>query len=681
MFKIKKNNKAVSEVLGTILLLGISVSLFSVIYISVFSVDAQPPTPTVDIMGTIHKNYLVLEHGGGEDIDSDFKIIVRYTNLLEFSPSSSPEKTEILSYRDVIFDGLGDNDKWNIGEKLVFDLSRLDKYSAFQPIEIMVVDAKSNSAIMMGTLKESPAPPEPPKYADLGIDFLICEPNTVSEIGTNVLVNFSVKNFGQKRASGFNYTITVESVFDPIEVTGKEDFSEKLEPGNSKEFSREITLPNALPSDATGHRYVIKLEIKIAGTEYAEDGDSQLANNVEVTWVTYFEEYQYTPNADLDIEDISVLASTYCFYDPFNFEVVVQNKGPDPINNVKVNVSHNLSDTGIFWAGPGTYKPSTVIWNIGSLDSNARSKLKIDTFIEPMPSEVEFTQFAIVLDGSNTITSDKFQMALQGISKAILYGYIPRNGQIELTIIQFGQTTTIPNYLTRVELPPTIINNNIGTPGYYQNIAEIVANIKKMGGQYSPFPQAIQNTTEVLKSSPNFNSNNVQIINFITDGQIFNLVPGGGHQCFELENGTIICIVDDIVYPEGSDSTLYLEAIQKRNEMISELGLTSDKDQINVLAIEGEQGLNLVWLQNEFVWPQPGHIWESSSVVPPSSGWLRIVDTSFKVRNCLGYQINYINIQARTVEAEIISYSGAIDPDESNNSYSLTITPQKRKFT
>jgi len=167
MFKIKKNNKAVSEVLGTILLLGISVSLFSVIYLSVFSVDAQPPTPTVDIMGTIHKNYLVLEHGGGEDIDLDFQIIVRYTNLLDFDPDSSPEKTEILSYRDVIFDGIGDNDKWNIGEKLVFDLSSLEKYSAFQPIDIMVVDAQSNSAVMMGTLKENPAPPEPPKYAQV----------------------------------------------------------------------------------------------------------------------------------------------------------------------------------------------------------------------------------------------------------------------------------------------------------------------------------------------------------------------------------------------------------------------------------------------------------------------------------------------------------------------------------
>jgi FlaG/FlaF family flagellin (archaellin) len=660
MFKIKKNNKAVSEVLGTILLLGISVSLFSVIYISVFSVDAQPPTPTVDIMGTIHKNYLVLEHGGGEDIDAEFQIILRYNVGSSF----------VLTSDDI--DGNFDG-KWNIGEKLKFNLSdKLVDYTEFSPIDIMVVDAQSNSAVMMGTLKESPEPPEPPKYADVGIDDIYCTPNNVSENASEVTLYFEVKNYGDKPATGFNYTILIDGAEFAVDVS--HDFSSQQ---NEESVTIPITLPNSYPQNMPSYNITVEI------SQYDSDGpDNYINNNIETTWVDFFEEEQYIPEADLVmiVKPVSE-APAYCFYDRFNFGVVVQNQGPDPINNVEVEISHNLVGTGIFWVDQGTYNPDTGKWSIGNLNPSIQHDLKIDTFIEPMPSEVEFTQFAIVIDGSNTIIPDKFQMALQGICNAIIDGSIPRNGQIELTIIQFGQTTTIPSYLTRVELPPTIINNNIGTPGYYQNIAEIVANIKKMGGQYSPFPQAIQNTTEVLKSSPNFNSNNVQIINFITDGQIFNLVPGGGHQCFELENGTIICIVDDIVYPEGSDSTLYLEAIQKRNEMISELGLTSDKDQINVLAIEGEQGLNLVWLQNEFVWPQPGHIWESSSVVPPSSGWLRIVDTSFKVRNCLGYQINYINIQARTVEAEIISYSGAIDPDESNNSYSLTITPQKRKFT
>jgi hypothetical protein len=665
---IRNKNQAVSEVIGTILLLGISVTIFSVVYTSFLSVDAQPPAPTVDIMGTVHENYLILEHGGGEDVDLDFRIIVRYHNLQDINPDSSPDMTEVLVYRDVIDNGIGNNGKWNIGEKLVFNLSSLDKYSQFQPIDIMVVDSQSNSAVMMGTLKESPVPAEPPKFANVGIADIYCTPDTVSENASDVTLYFTVENYGDKPATGFNYTILIEGTEFAVDVS--HDFSSQQ---TEADVAVLITLPDSYPQNMPSYNITVEI------SQYDSDGpDEDLTNNIETTWVDFFEEEQYIPEADLSINIRQSPAMGISFYDPLFFNVGVKNDGPDSINNVCVQWAELLPNSILYKSirpSQGTYDVDTDKWTIGSLDNDQIVRLDINAFMEPLPSEVGFTQFAIVIDGSNTITTENFLTIREGIANAILDGSIPRNGQIELTVIQFGQTSN-PIYPTIVELPPTILNNIQGSEGYYQTVANTILTIKKMGGQISPFSQALQRTTETLLSSPNFNSNNIQIINLITDGQMFNLVPGGGRQCFEIE-GTVICFLDDDIYPpdEGTNEDVS-DIIEKRNEMIQLLGLNQLQDQINVLAIEGQLGLNLGWLQNQFVWPQPGY----DNWLPTGPGWIRIVDTSLKVRNCLGYQINYIP-QARTVTAEIISYSGADDPDDSNNFYSLTITPQKRKFT
>ena len=78
MMSFKKNNKAVSEVLGTILLLVISVSLFSVVYVSLFSIDVEPNSPSINLVGTIDNNKLFLEHRGGEDISDNGMLIMSY---------------------------------------------------------------------------------------------------------------------------------------------------------------------------------------------------------------------------------------------------------------------------------------------------------------------------------------------------------------------------------------------------------------------------------------------------------------------------------------------------------------------------------------------------------------------------------------------------------------------------
>ena len=51
--KWKKSDGAVSEVIGAILMVGIGVALFSILYFIVMSYPFTPSVPSVDIVGSI----------------------------------------------------------------------------------------------------------------------------------------------------------------------------------------------------------------------------------------------------------------------------------------------------------------------------------------------------------------------------------------------------------------------------------------------------------------------------------------------------------------------------------------------------------------------------------------------------------------------------------------------------
>ncbi len=618
MLKKLTNSRAVSELLGTILLLGISVSLFSVVYVSFFAVNVESESPNVDIIGTIHENQLILEHSGGEDIDLDFKLLVDYS----LSSAGVTQLPKSLNYSDSV-NSIGGDGKWTIGEKLVFDLKELPFYDQFNPIDIILVDPDSNSAIMMGTLKESK--PSEGFPADLGITSLYCDPNTVSEPGLDIDVFFSVKNYGQNASNGFNFSIYADENL----VSDGTKYLNELEPNEQITFSESITLPTDPPIEINNQYYSIKLEIDIIGTEFESDGDGNSANNIKYTPVNYEEDETNIADLNLKINlDSEFLLPN--FYNNFNFDINVKNEGPKNTDNIQVKCE---IPCGLGYKSArtfnGTYDEDKGIWSVGKLENGQSVNLSILTLVEPLEEEVEFTQFAIVIDGSDTISDEKFSIILKGIGQSIRDGSIPHNNKIELTIIQFGLTSTTPSYTTRVELRPTVITKN-----NYELTANSVEEIKKMGGDVSPFLDAIKATTFVLTSSENFDQNNVQLIDFISDGVL-------------------------------GDGEYYSDIINERDKMIQSLNLTEDQDQINIIGLEGNFGCRSEWLKN-FVWPQPGY----DNWPPTGTGWFRLIDDQDEIISCLGYQIEYMPIE-RKVSARIIN-SDVFD-DDTNNNYDYKI--------
>jgi FlaG/FlaF family flagellin (archaellin) len=136
--KWKKSDDAVSEVIGAILMVGIGVALFSLLYFIVMSYPFTPPSPSVDIVGTIEGNSIILEHRGGDSLDLD--------TTVSFAVGGTRNSTTVDDY---LIDS-NENGRWDIGERLVIPCGDMTNLQ----VEATVVDMDSNSIVIMAVLQE-----------------------------------------------------------------------------------------------------------------------------------------------------------------------------------------------------------------------------------------------------------------------------------------------------------------------------------------------------------------------------------------------------------------------------------------------------------------------------------------------------------------------------------------------
>ena len=134
MRKMKKAEKALSEVVGTVMLLGMAVSLFSVLSIVVLTHPFNPSAPSVNIVGMIDGTDIILEHHGGEALDLDTRILIAVGgNRIS------------ITVRDLLDD---ESKVWTIGERLRLNYSEYSvKGIVGQKVIVSVVDVESNSLL------------------------------------------------------------------------------------------------------------------------------------------------------------------------------------------------------------------------------------------------------------------------------------------------------------------------------------------------------------------------------------------------------------------------------------------------------------------------------------------------------------------------------------------------------
>jgi hypothetical protein len=176
------------------------------------------------------------------------------------------------------------------------------------------------------------------------------------------------------------------------------------------------------------------------------------------------------------------------------------------------------------------------------------------------------TQMAFCLDGSGSIWPDEWAIMINGLDNAIGNpAYVPQDGSVELSIIQFSTGYGGPD--ARLELAPTIVTDS--TIG---GILTTINGITQMGRRTN-LSAGITLSANTLVNSPNYSPDIWQVINIVTDGEpnepgagepeaqaAVDAAVASGIDEIDVEtvgisstNAIITWLATSIVYPDGTE--------------------------------------------------------------------------------------------------------------------------------
>jgi len=145
-------NSGVSEVVGTILLLAIAISTFSVVAVYVFSINQPENTPNVTLVGYINEmEHVIIEHKGGKSLELQNLRIVVWKGERNSSSFSFDENEEMGE--NAKFFKINSNHRWEIGEYVDINATAVFGNITYWQISAIIVDKESNSIIFSGVLQ------------------------------------------------------------------------------------------------------------------------------------------------------------------------------------------------------------------------------------------------------------------------------------------------------------------------------------------------------------------------------------------------------------------------------------------------------------------------------------------------------------------------------------------------
>ena len=98
-----RSNVAITEIIGSMILLLIAVGTFSLIHSTILSDDGPEPETYVKIMGEVIGSNVIMEHQGGESLELDTEISITIAGT---------------EYNGLVSNWLNDknnNGEWNLG--------------------------------------------------------------------------------------------------------------------------------------------------------------------------------------------------------------------------------------------------------------------------------------------------------------------------------------------------------------------------------------------------------------------------------------------------------------------------------------------------------------------------------------------------------------------------------------
>ncbi|GEM_PF-4325525 len=134
---LSKDEKGVSPVVGTLIMVAIAVILAAFFVSSVGAIDLPGVTPVanvgVDNFGD-DTNNITLIHEGGDDLNyNDTRIIITDSN----------DNTDSATLNELV----SEDDRWSVGERKTFSVEHFEDVSFAESVEIRIADNSSNGTM------------------------------------------------------------------------------------------------------------------------------------------------------------------------------------------------------------------------------------------------------------------------------------------------------------------------------------------------------------------------------------------------------------------------------------------------------------------------------------------------------------------------------------------------------
>jgi flagellin-like protein len=137
----RRRDNGVSAIVGTVLLLGITLVCFAVLNVIIFSFQSQPSAPYANIVGSFKGDSIVIEHNGGEPLNSDTILILYFPNNYSWINSAGN-----------LLNDMNNDSYWNIGEQILINSDDYPEDVSDSSVTISIIDSVSNYVIMTGVI-------------------------------------------------------------------------------------------------------------------------------------------------------------------------------------------------------------------------------------------------------------------------------------------------------------------------------------------------------------------------------------------------------------------------------------------------------------------------------------------------------------------------------------------------
>ena len=139
------NTSALSEIIGTILLLSISIILLSLLYLLIFNIANNPSnlghTSPSNIVASVDEKNVFLQNNGGSPISPNTKLIITVCGQKYYT-----------TVKDCLVDTNGDG-QWTIDERLVFTPPGFSSLHGLE-VSVEVITPDNNAMMMYGLVQE-----------------------------------------------------------------------------------------------------------------------------------------------------------------------------------------------------------------------------------------------------------------------------------------------------------------------------------------------------------------------------------------------------------------------------------------------------------------------------------------------------------------------------------------------